>query len=462
MNRAAVEKIADAILYEGYMLYPYRPSAIKNRQRWNFGILYPPSYEEVGRGTGSSRMRTECLLIPKGKAALHVRLRFLHLLTRQVTDGAGDPRLSVSGEGRAPESWDEGQPRTVELEIADLASLTERPLRRQFRYPENLRTAIRRDRQGQPSGAVTRSQCAVTGSISCSATSAGFGAVRLAVEVVNETVPGGDPADRNEALRRALLSAHSILHVEGGEFVSLLEPPKELQAAAKDCKNTGNFPVLLGDPGDRDRMLASPILLYDYPRIAPESAGDFFDGTEIDELLTLRVLTLTEAEKKEMSGGDDRVRALLQRTEQGAREQLRRTHGAIRGLRPLEENSRKERLPGGPWETERPEESVTVRGVPLHVGDRVRLRPGKTADIMDLALQGKVAVVEAIERDFEERVHLAVVLEDDPGRDLGLLRQPGHRFFFSVQEVEPLLLKKDEDEDEGDENNNPGKTVSGD
>ena len=87
-----------------------------------------------------------------------------------------------------------------------------------------------------------------------------------------------------------------------------------------------------------------------------------------------------------------------------------------------------------------PLESVTVFGVAVKTGDRVRLWPQKSADIMDMALKGKVAIVEAIERDFDDHVHLAVVLEDDPGRDLGMLRQPGHRFFFSPEEVEPLAL----------------------
>jgi hypothetical protein len=85
-------------------------------------------------------------------------------------------------------------------------------------------------------------------------------------------------------------------------------------------------------------------------------------------------------------------------------------------------------------------ESVAIFGVEVKTGARVRLWPHKTADIMDMALKGKVAIVEAIERDFEDHVHLAVVLEDDPGRDLGMLRQPGHRFFFSPDEVEPLAL----------------------
>lgn len=83
-------------------------------------------------------------------------------------------------------------------------------------------------------------------------------------------------------------------------------------------------------------------------------------------------------------------------------------------------------------------ESVRAFGIELRVGDRVRLWPQKTADIMDVALQGQVALIEAIEQDFEGQAHLAVVLEDDPGRDFGMMRQPGHRFFFTPDEVEPL------------------------
>lgn len=85
-------------------------------------------------------------------------------------------------------------------------------------------------------------------------------------------------------------------------------------------------------------------------------------------------------------------------------------------------------------------ESVRVFGVELRRGDRVRLWPQKSADIMDMALKGQVAEIESIERDYDDNIHLAVVLEDDPGRDLGALRQPGHRFFFSPEEVEPLAL----------------------
>ena len=83
-------------------------------------------------------------------------------------------------------------------------------------------------------------------------------------------------------------------------------------------------------------------------------------------------------------------------------------------------------------------ETVRVFGVELHRGDRVRLWPQKRADIIDMAVSGQVAIIEAIEQDFDDQIHLAVVLEDDPGKEFGMLRQPGHRFFFSPEEVEPV------------------------
>jgi len=83
-------------------------------------------------------------------------------------------------------------------------------------------------------------------------------------------------------------------------------------------------------------------------------------------------------------------------------------------------------------------ESVNVRGVEIRLQDRVRLHPKPGADMMDLALAGKIAIVESIEQDYEGQVQIAVVLEDDPGRDLGFLRQPGHRFFFHVEEIEQV------------------------
>jgi hypothetical protein len=216
-----------------------------------------------------------------------------------------------------------------------------------------------------------------------------------------------------------------------------------LAGEAAECQNTGVWPVLVGEPGDRSVVLGSPIILYDYPQIAPESKGDLFDGTEIDEILTLRILTLTDEEKQELRKCDERARRMLERIESAPGEDLLDLHGRsaflprttdaqvapralhlIRGMREI---------------CAAPPAAAMVNGTELKKGDRVRLRPGKRADLFDTLLAGKIAVIEAVEQDFEGRVQFAVVLEEDPGRDLGEMRQAGHRFFYSVDEVEPVL-----------------------
>jgi hydrogenase maturation protease len=138
---------------------------------------------------------------------------------------------------------------------------------------------------------------------------------------------------------QSLVSTHTVLGVHGGEFVSLLETPDEFQSAARTCQNIGAWPVLVGEMNERNLMLSSPIILYDYPKIAPESAGDLFDGTEIDEILGLRILTLTEEEKREMRCLDERTRKILERIEALPRKQWKEMHGTLRDPRPVEEES---------------------------------------------------------------------------------------------------------------------------
>jgi hydrogenase maturation protease len=343
VKRQLARKIADAVLYEGYMLYPYRPSAIKNRQRWTFGILYPPAYIEVASGTERSTMHSECLLQTTDDAAtLQIQLRFLHLIARQVAkspdDGSDTDRFqpvpSLVVDDHLVESWDEGTERSVEFAFSILAD----PQQLHFRFPGSTETELLRDNSGYFIGKVTRTQREVTGVISVSSDKVGDHLMKLTIDIANTTQSAqDDPTDRNSALLRSLLSAHTILTTNHGEFVSLLDPPDNLRDAVKQCHNVGNFPVLVGAPPERDMLLCSPIVLYDYPQIAPESATDFYDATEMDEMLTLRIMTLTADEKNEMRHADDRVRGLLRRTEQSAREQLMRTHGVIRGMSPVSE-----------------------------------------------------------------------------------------------------------------------------
>ena len=204
-------------------------------------------------------------------------------------------------------------------------------------FSRDSETEPLRDSSGEVVGAINRIQQEVAGTISVSSEETAAGVLKLSIDVMNKSLLPPDTNDRDSAMLVSLLSAHTILTVTGGEFVSLLSPPEDLHESVSACRNIGNFPVLVGAEPERDMLLCSPIVLYDYPQVAPESAGDFFDATEMDEMLTLRVITLTDQEKDEMRLADETARNLLQRTEQTAREQLMKTHGTIRTMRRVSE-----------------------------------------------------------------------------------------------------------------------------
>jgi hydrogenase maturation protease len=337
MNRAIVDRIADAVLYEGYILYPYRPS-VKNRQRWTFGGLYPEAWCRT-RGGEACTLQTECLVSGGAATTVEAVVRVLHLTARVVGEGTGPPFRPVEAlrvGDKLLHSWQEAEEREVAAGEVALGELEVRPLSRPFAFPGGLRTELVREAGGEVVGALVREQQTVEGVVEMTATQVGAALFRLTVRVENRTPLGNaEGRNRDDALLRSLVSTHTILGACGGEFVSLMDPPECWRAAAAACRNVGTFPVLVGEDGRKDTLLSSPIILYDYPQLAPESPGDFFDGTEIDEMLALRIMTLTDEEKRAMAAVDDRAGALLARTEALAREQLLGLHGAVRGLRPL-------------------------------------------------------------------------------------------------------------------------------
>jgi hydrogenase maturation protease len=347
MNEELVKRIADAVLYEGYVLYPYRPS-VKSRQRWTFGGLYPRCYSEAQQGSDSWFVQTECLVEGGERTTLRVKGRFLHLMARLVghlerpvshLSDRGEPAYRVVEKlevgGRLLHTWQEAVEREVLLGDLDLLSLVARPGRGEFAFPGRREIEPVRDPSGNIAAVLVREQQAVAGAIEVSAEPAAEGLFKVRVRVENRTPLEDDGwRSRDEAQLRALVSTHTVLAAREGAFVSLIDPPQEWRAAAAGCQNCGTWPVLVGQAGERDTLLSSPIILYDYPQIAPESPGDLFDSTEIDEILTLRILTLTDEEKQAAAAVDERVRALLERTESLADEQLRGLHGAVRCLRP--------------------------------------------------------------------------------------------------------------------------------
>ena len=316
-------------------------------------------------------------------------------------------------------------------------------------FQQEKASIILRDEQGQAVGAIIREWKALKGSVEIRSLSSHDEVVRITVQVENLTSNSTPASDtlRESILLDSLVSAHTILGVDNGEFLSLLEPPPGFEDQAAQCQNLGTWPVLATD--NADAVLSSPIILYDHPQIAPESAGNLFDSTEIDEILSLRILTLTDEEKREMRQSDDRTRAILERTEKMPEEQFAKLHGILRGLTPVKRGD-----PMNEWEWNLLEDKtgnldhVEIEGIAVKVGDRVRLRPKEGGDILDIALRGQIAIIESIEEDYEGAQHICVVIEDDPGRDLGMMRQPGHRFFFTPAEVEPLPLSTQAPESE--------------
>jgi hypothetical protein len=170
---------------------------------------------------------------------------------------------------------------------------------------------------------------------------------KVTVRIVNQTPLPKLDEDQNEALLlRTFASTHTVLSIERGEFVSLMEPPLEFKEFAEQCSNVGTWPVLVGDEErpTSSTMLSSPIILYDFPKIAPESASTLFDGAEIDEILALRILTMADAEKLEMRDLDQHARRLLERSQGLSEDSLLKMHGTLRPVQAPESSATSEPL----------------------------------------------------------------------------------------------------------------------
>ena len=284
-----------------------------------------------------------------------VKVRFLQVSIREAgritspecespSDAAfenGEPEYevvdSVVVDGKTIHTWQEAIERDVLLEALPIRELTTHGITREFSFPEDRKLEIHRGESDAAGVVIVRRQQRIEGRVEILAESVADRLYRLRVVIQNHTqLDNAATATRDGAAMFAMASTHTILAGRNCEFVSLMDPPDAWSEFAAGCKNIGVWPVLVGDEPQRDFMLASPIILYDYPQIAPESAGDLCDGLEIDEILTLRIMSLTDEEKQEMRSLDDRTRAILERTENLPPDQLAKLHGAVRGLRQLQ------------------------------------------------------------------------------------------------------------------------------
>lgn len=332
MSADPVRAIADAVLYEGYILWPYRRSALKNQRRFTFGGVYPPAHAAL-HPDDPCMMRTEVLLRGHASAQVTITVRFLHIVERTVMRKQGDrlePVRELQVGTELHQSWEEAVEREIVIpprSVDQLALGCSAPIA----IDSGSSVEALDDGSGAQIAKLVRRWSELRGQ-------ARYGAVQLDdetwkvwVEIANSVAFA--ERDREQALRHSFCSTHTLLRASGATFVSLANPPQELAGAAAACDNRGTWPVPVGEPDDMSTMLSSPIILEDHPRVAPESPGDMFDGGEIDQLLILNILSLTDEERAEMAAADPRAKEILQRTQALTPEQLMALHGTVRELR---------------------------------------------------------------------------------------------------------------------------------
>ena len=443
MSLERARKIADAVLYEGYLLYPYRASSRKNQLRFQFGVLAPRDWSEAG-GPEHWWMNTECIVEPLENPVLSGRVRFLQIQRRivEVAQATEPQRFravdSIELDGRLLTSWAEGIEREVAFEIA-LKELGREERTVEFVFQPTQCQEPVEDRGSAVAARIVRATNGIAGALRIRAQRIDGSSIKIGARVENITPYKDVHASRDEALRASFIGAHTILAIADGSFVSMIDPPEFARAAAAECANVRTWPVLIGANGESDIVLSCPIILQDYPEIAPESPGDLYDATEINEILTLRTMTLTDEEKREARATDPRAAAIIDRVDAMPPEMLDRLHGAMRYLREAVATANDVPWwdPGADASVSPETDSIEIDGVAVAKGRRVRLRPGaRRADAQDMFLAGRVAEVQGVFLDVENRQYLAVTLEDDPAAEFH--QWHGRYFYFSPDEVEPL------------------------
>jgi len=440
---AHARQVANAVLYEGYLLYPYRQTAQKNRSRFQFGVLMPPAYRDVD-DCEPSASQTECLLECPDDAQVEILVRFLHFQRRTVQRIAPDTgEASDTGalwvNGTEYTSWDEAVEREQRLH-ARVAGLLGTGTELLFRVGEGEEiedlTGPREERAGRLVRRWEQLDAAIR--VHAERVAGPYGALRLRVRVENRSQPRTPLRCRDDGLRHSLIAAHLLIAVPGGVFLSLTDPPEWAAAEAAACANIGTWPVLAGPDDCRDLLLSSPVILYDHPEVAPESAGELFDATEMLERMHGAIRYLSPTHGAPANAAPGAAPAAGPGSGPGASEVPSwSTPGTPAFDGPVSPPSTPWWDPGSDASVSPETDHVVVGGVRVARGSRVRMRPGsRRADAQDLFLAGREALVEAVLHDVDGHVHVAVSPVSDPLADLQ--RHHGRFLYFAPDEIEPV------------------------
>lgn len=432
-NRDRARAVADAVLYEGYLLYPYRGTSSKNQSRWQFGVVGPPGAADAGLGEDDS---LAAQFLVDGAESILLVVRFLQLqhrrAEREVADGEYEPVDELTTAAGSWLTWDEA----VECE-RPFGPIPLDGWHRTLSVTADAGVDI----EYLDGGRLVRERQEVCGVLTVASETDGD-LRRVSVRVSNL---GESARDKDDSIARSMIGTHVIAEVVGGQFVSLLDPPPAAADAVARCRQHRCFPVLGGPPGDNELLLISPIILYDHPEVAEQSDTALYDCTEIDEILTLRVMTMTDEEKAQARATDPRAARIIDQCDAMSPEAMARLHGVLRdphaisGLVP--------EIPEGVdwWDpladnAVRPEvDAVLVNGIRVARGSQVRLRPRRNADAQDIFIAGKTARVTSVHEDVEGNKHVGVVVDDDPAAELH--DWYGRYLYFSPDEIEPLQAR---------------------
>lgn len=391
-----VRAVADAVLYEGYALYPHRFPAARNQARRELGLLVPPSSADAGRDERSA-CRAECLAeMTDPDAELGVCVRFLQAQRRtmeaRTSDGLREAgALTVAGERLL--TCDEAVERehTVVLALENLLH-GERVVPITVPGGEQLEEV--------PDGRVVRRRQPLTAELRCRVETLPS-LVRLRVVVANTSAVDCSAASRPETMRHSLIATHVVLSLRGARFLSQVNPPRWAAQRARECVNDHMWPVLVGRPGSRDTMLACPVMLDDYPDADPRTRVGLHDAREFDELLTLRAFTDEDSAAGAGIPGQDA------------------------DLAPAVPEQRGDPLPG----------RVRVGEREIGPGSKVVLRPARSGDAQDMFVAGRTGTVQEVLIDVDGTPYVAVTVDGDPAQEWQLVQ--GRYRYFTVAEVEP-------------------------
>ncbi|GAA3785172.1 hypothetical protein [Streptomyces chiangmaiensis] len=396
---ALARQVADAVLFEGSPLHPYRASAARNGLRRQFGVLVPPAWNADDEEYDFQH--TECLMEPKAGATLAVELRFLRARrpSQQAAGSEGEletaPETETGDRPLVPLAG--GTEERVEAvvvvdELAEGGGITI-----PFGRPAGEESGPILDEGGRVVGQRVFRHEEISGVLRLAARrlEGPYRLLRLTAVVENTsawTPEGNRNSDRDAALRHSLVATHLLMGLSAGSFLSMTDPPEWARGAIAACRNLHTWPVLAGEPGRSDVVLSSPVILGDHPAVSPHTPGAPLQVTDIDA-----VLALTHSSPPEW-----------------------REPGGVAGSDPT-----------------RAPDRVVVNGRHVVAGCRVLLNPGlRRTDAQDFFLRGRTATVEAVLNDVDGSVHLAVTVEDDPGADIR--RQQGVFLYFRPDEVTPL------------------------